>query len=152
MTPCGVQMPGSGEVVICEHGNRRITRMEKNGTRTPLATHFNVSRRCSGRLHPDTTTHYRSCALNFALQWCKFTHWQMESKQILCGVLLVQLTLSTLPWNTEVMRILSISDVSGDSVLWHSIRLIQYLSPSVDMPIISSRLRWIYVRCCTCRS
>ncbi|CAM9116579.1 unnamed protein product, partial [Hapterophycus canaliculatus] len=36
--------PGSGEVVICEHGDRRVTRMENNGTRTPLATHFNGNR------------------------------------------------------------------------------------------------------------
>lgn len=28
---------------MCEHGDRRVTRMENNGTKTPLATHFNVS-------------------------------------------------------------------------------------------------------------
>lgn len=28
---------------MCEHGDRRVTRMEKNGTKTPLATHYNVS-------------------------------------------------------------------------------------------------------------
>lgn len=33
----------SGEFIICEHGNQRVTRMEKNGTKTALATHFNVS-------------------------------------------------------------------------------------------------------------
>ncbi|CAM9103020.1 unnamed protein product [Scytosiphon promiscuus] len=38
------QASGSGEVMICEHGDRRVTRMEKNGTRTPLATHFNGKR------------------------------------------------------------------------------------------------------------
>lgn len=36
------QAPGSGEVIMCEHGDRRVTRMENNGTKTPLATHFNV--------------------------------------------------------------------------------------------------------------
>ncbi|CAM9264933.1 unnamed protein product [Laminaria digitata] len=36
--------PESGEVVICEHGNRRVTRMEKNGTKTALATHYNGHR------------------------------------------------------------------------------------------------------------
>lgn len=38
----GVQAPESGEVIICEHGNRRVARMEKNGTKTALATHYNV--------------------------------------------------------------------------------------------------------------
>eukprot|EP00752_Nemacystus_decipiens_P007272 g6509.t1 len=35
---------GSGEVIMCEHGDRRVTRMENNGTKTPLATHFNGHR------------------------------------------------------------------------------------------------------------
>ncbi|CAM9852338.1 unnamed protein product [Pylaiella littoralis] len=39
-----VLAPGSGEVVMCEHGDRRVTRMENNGTKTPLATHFNGHR------------------------------------------------------------------------------------------------------------
>lgn len=38
-----VQVPGSTESVLCEHGNRMVTRMEKDGTKTVLATHFNVS-------------------------------------------------------------------------------------------------------------
>ncbi|CAM9164413.1 unnamed protein product [Ectocarpus sp. 6 AP-2014] len=37
-------VPRSGEVVMCEHGDRRVTRMENNGTKTPLATHFNGHR------------------------------------------------------------------------------------------------------------
>lgn len=28
---------------MCEHGDRRVTRMENNGTKTALATHYNVS-------------------------------------------------------------------------------------------------------------
>lgn len=39
----GQQLPDSGDVVICEHGNRRVTRMDTNGTKTVLATHINVS-------------------------------------------------------------------------------------------------------------
>lgn len=32
--------PGTGLVVLCEHGERRVARLEMNGTFTPLATHY----------------------------------------------------------------------------------------------------------------
>lgn len=32
--------PGSGLVVMCEHGERRVSRLEANGSFTPLATHY----------------------------------------------------------------------------------------------------------------
>ena len=32
--------PGTGLVVMCQHGERRVTRLETNGTFTPLATHY----------------------------------------------------------------------------------------------------------------
>ncbi|CAM9280220.1 unnamed protein product [Discosporangium mesarthrocarpum] len=34
------QVPGKGEIILCEHGNRRVVRMETNGSRTLLATHY----------------------------------------------------------------------------------------------------------------
>jgi gluconolactonase len=48
MTPFAGREPGSnglaydalGRLVICEHGDRRISRLERDGTRTALATHY----------------------------------------------------------------------------------------------------------------
>ncbi|CAM9956726.1 unnamed protein product, partial [Phaeothamnion confervicola] len=34
------QSGGSGSLVVCEHGERRVTRLHPNGTVVPLATHF----------------------------------------------------------------------------------------------------------------
>jgi len=35
-----VTQPSSKLLVVCEHGERRVSRLESNGTRVPLATHF----------------------------------------------------------------------------------------------------------------
>ncbi len=36
--------PGTGLVVMCEHGERRVSRLEANGSFTPLATHYQGKR------------------------------------------------------------------------------------------------------------
>ena len=46
---------------MCEHGDRRVTRMENNGTKTPLATHFNVRRARERSQHDFTYVVYICC-------------------------------------------------------------------------------------------
>jgi gluconolactonase len=36
----GLAFDSQGRLTLCEHGNRRVTRLEKNGTLTVLASHF----------------------------------------------------------------------------------------------------------------